>query len=255
MAASFRVLSSLRNVLSLTSFKQNVHQKLFSLCLRTNGFHSWSPCSWMLGYPYLEGIRTVKCTRMVSNLTSNRVLSPVMAELLKSIQYGKEKWMDQQHRLSLVKRYEDGIIDHHSTEYEKLTLEHFQVFWPDGAPIWINYRRNFLGQFAPKRTRERCIRRTVVCSNPCPLCQLKAKKNYDLVYTDVGLLSQFISPYTGLVLEVQKTGVCRRQQKLLLKAIEEAKDKGVLPFTVPGPRDPPRRFKPAGVPFSVRNKT
>ena len=34
------------------------------------------------------GIRTVKCTRMVSNLTSNRVLSPVMAELLKSIQYG-----------------------------------------------------------------------------------------------------------------------------------------------------------------------
>ena len=34
------------------------------------------------------GIKTVKCTRMVSNLTSNRVLSPVMAELLKSIQYG-----------------------------------------------------------------------------------------------------------------------------------------------------------------------
>ena len=34
------------------------------------------------------GIRTVKCIRMVSNLTSNRVLSPVMAELLKSIQYG-----------------------------------------------------------------------------------------------------------------------------------------------------------------------
>jgi len=32
---------------------------------------------------------------------------------------GKEKWMDQEHRLSLVKKYEDGIIDHHSAEYEK----------------------------------------------------------------------------------------------------------------------------------------
>ena len=31
--------------------------------------------------------------------------------------------MDQQHRLSLVKRYEDGIIDHHSTEYEKCVTE------------------------------------------------------------------------------------------------------------------------------------
>ena len=55
MAASFRVLSSLRNVPSLTSFGQNFHQKLFSVCLRTNGFHSWSSCLWMLGYPYLEG--------------------------------------------------------------------------------------------------------------------------------------------------------------------------------------------------------
>lgn len=24
------------------------------------------------------------------------------------------------------------------------------TFFKDGAPIWINYRRNFLGQFAPK---------------------------------------------------------------------------------------------------------
>jgi len=163
--------------------------------------------------------------------------------------------MEQGHRLSLVKRYEDAIIDHHSTEYEKLTLEHLQVFWPDGAPVWINYKRNFLGQFAPKRTREKCIRRTTVVSNPCPLCRLKSEKKYTLVYTDVGLLSQFICPHTGLVLEVHKTGVCRRQQKLLLKTIEEAKDKGLLPFKIPGPRDPPRRFKAAGVPFSVRNKT
>lgn len=30
---------------------------------------------------------------------------------------------------------------------------------------------------------------------------------------------------------------------------------GLLPFTVPGPRDPPKHFKAAGVPFSIRNKT
>lgn len=32
---------------------------------------------------------------------------------------GKERWMDQQQRLDLVKKHEDGIIDHHSTNYEK----------------------------------------------------------------------------------------------------------------------------------------
>ena len=38
---------------------------------------------------------------------------------------GKEKWMDQDQRLSLVKKYEDGIIDHHSTDYEKYGLNCF----------------------------------------------------------------------------------------------------------------------------------
>ena len=32
-------------------------------------------------------------------------------------------------------------------------------------------------------------------------------KHCVLFFQDVGLLSQFISPYTGLVLEVQKTGI------------------------------------------------
>ena len=27
--------------------------------------------------------------------------------------------MDQKHRQALVKKYEDGIIDHYSTDYEK----------------------------------------------------------------------------------------------------------------------------------------
>lgn len=34
-------------------------------------------------------------------------------------------------------------------------------------------------------------------------------------FQDVGLLSQFISPYTGLVLEVQKTGIFELQFILL----------------------------------------
>jgi len=187
-------------------------------------------------------------------MLSNRVVSPVMSELLKSIQYGKEQWMEQSTRRTLVKLIDDGIIDQDSTDYDKLTLDHFQVFWPDGKPIWTNYRRNFKGQFPPQKTRRTCFKGTSVCSNPCPICRLIVEKNYELVYTDVGLLSQFVCPHTGMILETIKTGVCQKKQKLLIKAIQEARDKGLLPFTVPGPRDPPRVFQPVGVPSMFKNR-
>lgn len=155
-------------------------------------------------------------------------------------------------RNSLVSKIEVAIIDPYSTD--KLTLEHFQVFWPGGKPIWTSFRRNFKGQFPPQKTRRNCFAGTKVCSNPCPICQLKAGRRYDLVYTDVGLLSQFICPHTGMILQTSKTGVCQKQHKLLTKAIIEARDKGLIPFTVPGPRDPPRAFQAVGVPSMFKNR-
>ncbi|KAJ7378165.1 hypothetical protein OS493_024830 [Desmophyllum pertusum] len=105
-------------------------------------------------------------SRKLSDISSSRVMTPVMAELLKSIQYGNERWMEQKTRNTLVKKYEEGIID--SAEYEKLTLDHFQVFWPGGKPIWINYRRNFKGQFPPEviidQFNQHIIVQYVVCT-------------------------------------------------------------------------------------------
>ncbi|XP_068695027.1 uncharacterized protein [Montipora foliosa] len=252
MAASFRGFAGRLSGVSFCNFGRNFYQKIVNLYFDPRTLHHrhyrlFGRQCCVREFPHR--------TQEISSSFSSRVITPITAELLKGIQYGRERWMDQGQRLSLGKKYENGIIDHHSGNYEKLTLEHFQVFWPDGTPIWKNYRRNFLGQFAPKKTREKCIRRSTVASNPCPLCRLKAEKNYALVYSDVGLLSQFICQHSGLVLEVQKTGVCRQQQKRLEKAVREARDKGLIPFTIPGPRDPPRHFKAAGVPFSVRNKT
>ncbi|KAL9989492.1 hypothetical protein ACROYT_G004051 [Oculina patagonica] len=253
MAASFRVLPRELNVASFNSCGQTFGQKLLSFCLKARALHSCSSGhrSWLVRRSLVRGVTD---SRKVSSKSASRVISPVMAELLKSIQYGKEQWMEQSRRNTLAKKFDEGIIDLHSTEYDKLTLEHFQVFWPDGKPIWTNYRRNFKGQFPPQRTRRNCFRGTNICSNPCPICRLIAEKNYELVYTDVGLLSQFICPHTGMVLETAKTGVCQKQQKLLIKAIQEAQDKGLLPFTIPGPRDPPRVFQPVGVPSMFKNR-
>lgn len=47
------------------------------------------------------------------------------------------------------------------------------------------------------------------------------------------LLQQFVSPYTGLVLDPTRTGVCMKQQKRLNQAVETARDHGLMPLQVP----------------------
>lgn len=70
----------------------------------------------------------------------------------------------------------------------------------------------------------------ITTGNPCPIC----RDVYLVVdYRNVELLKQFISPYTGEVLEWGKTGVCRRQHERLLIEIDRAKDYGTLTFDVP----------------------
>ncbi|CAL8143727.1 unnamed protein product [Orchesella dallaii] len=99
------------------------------------------------------------------------------------------------------------------------------------SPVWVLYRRNFPGQFAPTKTRRTCIRGGVLTTgNPCPIC----RDEYLVVdYRNADLLKQFISPFNGEILGWNKTGVCRKKQEELLIAIEKAKDYGVLTFDVP----------------------
>ncbi|TSK28224.1 28S ribosomal protein S18b, mitochondrial [Bagarius yarrelli] len=74
-------------------------------------------------------------------------------------------------------------------------------------PIWSDYRRNHKGGIPPQKTRKTCI--------------------------NVDLLQQFISPHTGMVYDSTRTGVCMKQQKLLNKAIEMARDHGFIPTQLP----------------------
>ncbi|CAL9691130.1 unnamed protein product [Knipowitschia caucasica] len=75
------------------------------------------------------------------------------------------------------------------------------------TPVWKGYRRNHKGGIPPQKTRKTCI--------------------------NVKLLEQFISPYTGVVYDPSKTGVCMKQQKKLTEAIAASRDHGFLPFQIP----------------------
>jgi len=100
-------------------------------------------------------------------------------------------------------------------------------------PVWVPYRRNFKGQFAPTRTRKSCIEvneKRLRTSNPCPIC----RDEYLVIdYRNIKLLKQFISPFNGATLHWDKTGVCRTRQLELLVAIEKARDYGTITFDQP----------------------
>ncbi|KAF5909102.1 28S ribosomal protein S18b, mitochondrial, partial [Clarias magur] len=88
-------------------------------------------------------------------------------------------------------------------------------------PVWADYRRNHKGGIPPQKTRKTCIRGDKICGNPCPICR---DPNIIIHYQNINLLQQFISPHTGMVYDPTRTGVCMKQQKLLNKAIETARD-------------------------------
>uniref|UniRef100_A0A1E1X9E0 Small ribosomal subunit protein mS40 n=1 Tax=Amblyomma aureolatum TaxID=187763 RepID=A0A1E1X9E0_9ACAR len=98
-------------------------------------------------------------------------------------------------------------------------------------PVWTMYRRNFKGQFPPRKTRRNCIKQGMIATgNPCPLC----RDEYLVVHhTNTKLLTQFISPHTGKTLKPYKTGLCRRKQFELDLAILKAKDLGLIKYQVP----------------------
>ncbi|OCT66225.1 hypothetical protein XELAEV_18042483mg [Xenopus laevis] len=96
--------------------------------------------------------------------------------------------------------------------------------------IWADYRRNHKGPIPPQKTRKTCIRGGKVCGNPCPICR---DEKLGLHYKNVKLLQQFICPHTGIVYDPTTTGVCMKQQKVLMEVITEATDHGFLPAHVP----------------------
>ncbi|XP_029920257.1 small ribosomal subunit protein mS40 [Myripristis murdjan] len=96
--------------------------------------------------------------------------------------------------------------------------------------VWAGYRRNHKGGIPPQKTRKTCIRGDKISGNPCPICR---DPNVIIHYQNVKLLQQFISPYTGIVYDPTRTGVCMKQQKQLNEAISTARDHGLLPFQIP----------------------
>ncbi|XP_046875505.1 28S ribosomal protein S18b, mitochondrial isoform X1 [Hypomesus transpacificus] len=98
------------------------------------------------------------------------------------------------------------------------------------SPVWADYRRNHKGGIPPQKTRKTCIRGSKICGNACPICR---DPNVIIHYQNVKLLQQFISPYTGIVYDPTRTGVCMKQQKQLQIAINTAQDHGLIPFQVP----------------------
>ncbi|EFX62848.1 hypothetical protein DAPPUDRAFT_67655, partial [Daphnia pulex] len=97
-------------------------------------------------------------------------------------------------------------------------------------PVWVRYRRNFKGQFAPK-TRKTCIRQEKLSTgNPCPICR---DEYLILDCRNVVLLRQFISPFNGAILPTEKTGLCQHKHRELVVAIMKAKDYGLIKFDVP----------------------
>lgn len=62
--------------------------------------------------------------------------------------------------------------------------------------------------------------------NQCVFC----KYNIKLDYKNVQLLSQFVSPHTGIVYSQKATGLCYYKQEELEKTVFKAKKLGLMPF-------------------------
>ncbi|CAD5122998.1 DgyrCDS11388 [Dimorphilus gyrociliatus] len=116
------------------------------------------------------------------------------------------------------------------TSIKYLNSEAYKTTYRD-AKVWEPYRRNHKGAFAPSKTRKTCVRKGVMATgNPCPIC----RDEYLVLHPkNVKLLDQFISPFTGEVLSYTKTGVCQKQHKNLLVAVEQAWDLGYIKMPLP----------------------
>ncbi|KAK3786004.1 hypothetical protein RRG08_001180 [Elysia crispata] len=115
------------------------------------------------------------------------------------------------------------------TSIRYLDSKAFQEGYGD-KPVWFHYRRNFKGQIAPK-TRKTCVRSgELATSSPCPVCR---DEYLVLDAKNTKLLEQFISPFSGEILDSQKTGLCQKQQKTLELEVMRAQDEGRIEKQLP----------------------
>ena len=144
-----------------------------------------------------------------------------------------------------------AVIDGRDTP----TMEKTSQF-KDEKLVWHGYKRNYKGQYAPLKPRRKCIRcgGKLLSGNPCPLCQMKINSNYDVYYTDINILKQFICPHTWNILDPYVTNICRQQHRAVEAAIIKARKFGYIPFTLPLHSDEPRKHAPAGVPTDRKIK-
>ncbi|RWS02579.1 28S ribosomal protein S18c-like protein, partial [Dinothrombium tinctorium] len=76
----------------------------------------------------------------------------------------------------------------------------------------------------------------------CILC----KYNIEVNYKNPRLLSQFVSPFTGLLYNKHITGLCTKQQQLVERELRLAKYLGLMPYVFRDARfcKDPRLFNP-----------
>ncbi|BFZ05576.1 hypothetical protein BsWGS_08615 [Bradybaena similaris] len=99
-----------------------------------------------------------------------------------------------------------------------------------GKPVWFYYRRNFKGRILPP-TRASCIRQgKMSTASPCPICR---DEYLVLHYQNIKLLEQFVSPYTGEVLDSLLTGLCQKQHHQLTIEVMRAWNEGLLEMKLP----------------------
>ncbi|KAM8792372.1 small ribosomal subunit protein mS40-like [Eudromia elegans] len=123
----------------------------------------------------------------------------------------------------------DAAPRYKEAPWEYLESEEYRATYGD-RPVWAGYRRNHKGSVPPQRTRKSCLRRGKRVGNPCPVCR---DRNLVLEFRNVKLLDQFICPHSGVVFHPTHTGICMKQHKALTKAVEQARDHGLLWLAVP----------------------
>lgn len=101
-----------------------------------------------------------------------------------------------------------------------------------GGLVWHLYRRNHKSLYPSENTRPNCINEHgfLKTSYPCTIC----RDEYLVLHPEhPKLLSQFISPYTGQIIDRRVHGLCLKQYRKLIISVIQSKDLGLLTHEVP----------------------
>lgn len=119
--------------------------------------------------------------------------------------------------------YKDSIRYMDSEAFKKTYGDHL---------VWKLYKRNHKNQFPTENTRPNCINAEgfLNTSYPCPIC----RDEYLVLHPEnVKLLRQFIDPTTGNIRPRIDHGLCLKQFRNLIIAINRAKDIGTISYELP----------------------